>query len=195
MTDLLFIRHAETDLAGTFCGRSDPPVNAAGRRQIQELVESLHSEKIRVVYSSDLQRAVTTAHALAEFMNVPLVTRAALCEIGFGRWEGLTWRQIEELDSSYATRWLNEFPRLSAPQGESIEHFEARVLGETSFLRSQSRFEDKTIAVVTHAGVMRSALRNLCGIKDSEAWMRTKSYCSTFRYRYAGSVFQEELQR
>jgi broad specificity phosphatase PhoE len=38
MDSLLFIRHAETDLAGRFCGHSDPPVNKRGHRQIKELL-------------------------------------------------------------------------------------------------------------------------------------------------------------
>ena len=65
MNDLLFIRHAETDMTGTFCGQSDPTVNAAGHRQIQKLAEPLRTEPIVTVFTSDLQRSVTTARALA----------------------------------------------------------------------------------------------------------------------------------
>lgn len=192
MNDLLFIRHAETDLAGTFCGQSDPPVNAAGCQQIQGLLESLRLEPIGAVYSSDLQRAVTTARALAEFLGVPCMTRSALREIDFGKWEGLNWEQIEELGSSYATRWLNAFPKLPAPDGELLEHFEARVVGEIRYLLSQSG--EKMIAVVTHAGVMRTILRIFCGVDEKEAWALTKPYCCTFRYRHADERRQEELR-
>ena len=44
MDTLLFIRHAETDLAGRFCGHSNPPVNERGLHQIEELLETLRSE-------------------------------------------------------------------------------------------------------------------------------------------------------
>ena len=37
MSDLLFIRHAETDMAGTFCGHLDPELNARGLLQLEEL--------------------------------------------------------------------------------------------------------------------------------------------------------------
>jgi len=182
MNDLLFIRHAETHMAGTFCGQSDPSVNAAGHRQIQKLAESLSSEPIAAVFTSDLQRSVTTARALAESFATPCITRPALREINFGKWEGLTWEEIEKLDSTFATQWLEAFPHLTPPDGESFEVFEARVMAETSYLLSQS--ERCLIAVVTHAGVMRVVLRTLCGLDEKTAWTLTKPYCCTFRYAH-----------
>ena len=182
MNGLLFIRHAETDMAGTFCGHSDPPVNAAGHRQIQELAESLRAELIAAVLTSDLQRAVATGYALAESFAIPHITRPALREIDFGRWEGLTWEEIEKLDSTFAQQWLEAFPHLTPPDGESIDIFQARVMAETDYLLSQS--ESSSIAVVTHAGVMRVVLRTLCGLDEKTAWALTKPYCCTFRYAH-----------
>jgi len=184
MNDLIFIRHAETDMAGTFCGQSDPPVNAAGPRQIQKLTEGLRAEPIAAVFTSDLRRSVTTAHALAESFAIPCITRPALREIDFGKWDGLTWEEIEKLDSTFAQQWLESFPRLTPPDGESVEIFEARVMAETSYLLSQS--ESSSIAVVTHAGVMRVVLRTLCGLDEKSAWALTTPYCCTFRYAHQG---------
>ncbi|MGC8550340.1 MAG: histidine phosphatase family protein [Acidobacteriaceae bacterium] len=180
MNDLLFIRHAETDMAGTFCGQSDPPVNAAGHRQIQRLAEGLRAESIAAVFTSDLQRSVTTARYIADSFAIPCITRPALREIDFGRWDGLTWEEIEKLDSTFAQQWLESFPRLTPPGGESFEVFKSRVMAETSYLLSQS--ESRLIAVVTHAGAMRVVLHNLCGLDERTAWALTKPYCSTFRY-------------
>jgi len=33
MSRVLFIRHAETEMAGRYCGHSDPDLNAQGRAQ------------------------------------------------------------------------------------------------------------------------------------------------------------------
>ncbi|RZU40157.1 histidine phosphatase family protein [Edaphobacter modestus] len=182
MNDLLFIRHAETHMAGTFCGQSDPPVNAAGHRQIQKLAERLRTEPILTVFTSDLQRSVTTARALAESFAIPCITRPALREIDFGKWEGLTWEEIEKLDLTFAMKWLEAFPHMTPPDGESFEIFEARVMAETSYLLSQS--ESSLIAVVTHAGVMRAILRTLCGLDEKTTWTLTRPHCCTFRYAH-----------
>ena len=182
MNGLLFIRHAETDMAGTFCGQSDPPVSAAGHRQIQTLAEGLRTEPIATVFASDLQRSVTTARALADSFAIPCIKRPALREIDFGKWDGLTWNQIEKLDSTFAQQWLDSFPCLTPPGGESFEIFEARVMAETSYLLNQCK--SSLIAVVTHAGVMRAVLRTLCGLDERTAWTLTKPYCCTFRYAH-----------
>jgi alpha-ribazole phosphatase len=182
MNDLLFIRHAETDMAGTFCGQSDPPVNAEGHRQIQKLAERLRTEPIVAVFTSDLQRSVTTARSVAESFAIPCITRPALREIDFGKWEGLTWEEIEKLDLTFATQWLEAFPHLTPPDGESFQTFEARVMAETSYLLSQS--ESGLIAVVTHSGVMRAVLRTLCGLDEKKTWTLTKPHCCTYRYAH-----------
>jgi alpha-ribazole phosphatase len=182
MNDLLFIRHAETHMAGTFCGQSDPPVNVAGHRQIQKLTENLRTVPIVAVFTSDLQRSTTTARALAESFAIPCITRPALREIAFGKWEGLNWEEIEKLDSIFATQWLDAFPHGTPPEGEAFEIFEARVMAEISYLLSPS--ERSLTAVVTHAGVMRAVLRILCGLDEKTAWTLTKPYCCAFRYAH-----------
>jgi alpha-ribazole phosphatase len=182
MSDLLFIRHAETDMAGTFCGQADPPVNAAGHRQIQTLLESLYSELIAAVFTSDLKRALTTASAVADFFAVPCIPRKNLRETGFGQWEGLTWDQIETHDATFAKQWIDNFPNQTPPQGESLKAFKSRVMAEISDLVSGP--EHGLVAIVTHAGVMRVVLQNLCGIDEQTAWTLTKSYCCTFRYAH-----------
>jgi alpha-ribazole phosphatase/probable phosphoglycerate mutase len=146
MSELLLIRHAETDMAGTFCGHSDPELNARGRVQLSELINRLRMEMIGVVYTSDLRRAHTTGMAIAEAFDVDCHVRSALREINFGRWEGITWEEIERRDDVYARRWIAEYPRLPAPDGESVRDFERRVLDEVTPLSLEAEAADCRIA-------------------------------------------------
>jgi len=180
MNVVLFIRHAETDMAGTFCGYSNPPINARGRQQIQKLMRALDGEKIERIFTSDLERAVATAGVLAETLGIPCIERPNLREINFGSWEGLTWQQIQEQDEAYARRWTEIYPNLPAPDGESFADFQTRVIAEvTEIFNSTNRWQ---AAVVTHGGVMRVVLQAMCGLAENEAWELTKPYCSFFRY-------------
>jgi alpha-ribazole phosphatase/probable phosphoglycerate mutase len=183
MSRLLFIRHAETEMAGRFCGHSDPDLNAQGRAQLGELARALSTETIGAIYSSDLRRAHTTAQAIASGRKVPLTLRPALREIHFGEWEGLSWAEIEQLDREYARRWVDGFPHVTAPAGESFQEFEARVLEEVHRLIDH---DGEPIAVVTHAGVLRVVLRHLHGCSEQEAWQRTQPYCCVVRYDAKG---------
>ena len=179
MSRVLFIRHAQTEMAGRFCGHSDPDLNTQGRMQLTSLTGLLSAEPIDIVYSSDLRRASATAQGIAAVRQIPQVVRPALREIDFGQWEGMSWEQIEQMDPEYARKWMGRYPHLAAPSGESFQAFEARVLEEVKFLLDGNR---RPIAVVTHGGVLRVVLRHLCGQSDEEAWQQTRAYCCIVRY-------------
>ena len=180
MNELHFVRHAATDMAGTFCGHSDPPVNAVGQQQIVELLQRLRGDRYDAVYTSDLRRAHTTAAALAEDFSIPCIERSALREIDFGLWEGLTWGEIEARDPGYAKHWIDAHPKIAAPRGEAFPDFERRVGAETEWLLSQKEYP--RVLVVSHAGVMRSILQRRCKCSEQEAWALTREYCCSFRY-------------
>lgn len=189
MSELLLIRHAETDMAGTFCGHSDPELNTRGRAQLAGLIGRLRMDQIGVVYTSDLRRAHTTGTAIAEAFGVDCHMRGALREINFGQWEGISWSEIERRDNAYARRWIEEYPRLPAPDGESFHDFERRVLDEVKVLSLKAEAAGCAIAVVTHAGVLRTVLGVLQGCSEENAWEQTKSYCSVVRHTTAVGDF------
>jgi alpha-ribazole phosphatase len=179
MSRVLFIRHAETEMAGRYCGHSDPELNAQGRTQLTRLAQLLSAEPLDRVYSSDLRRARSTAQAIVAARNIPQVLRPALREIDFGAWEGMSWEQIQQLDPDFAQEWMAAYPHLPAPSGENYHAFEARILEEVNYLLAHN---PGPIAVVTHAGVLRVVLRHLLGCSDHEAWQQTRSYCCVVRY-------------
>jgi alpha-ribazole phosphatase len=194
MSEILFIRHAETDMAGVFCGRTDPELNTRGKVQLDELVQRLRMEKVAAVYASDLRRAHATGRAVAEAFAVDCYVRSALREIDFGQWEGLSWEEIERRDEAYACRWIAEYPYLPAPDGENFRDFGRRVLDEVKFLSKEAEVEERSIAVVTHAGVLRVVLRALHGCSEDEAWEQTRSYCSIVRHPIAASPSVDSVE-
>ena len=96
------------------------------------------------MYSSDLRRARSTAQAIAATRNIPLTLRPALREIDFGQWEGLSWEQVEQMDPEYAQKWVDAFPNLPAPAGESFQAFEGRILEEVHRLLERDPAVDRS---------------------------------------------------
>jgi len=176
VTQLLLIRHAETDMTGRFCGHSDPEINARGRLQLARLVSMLSQHTIRRVYTSDLRRAQQTAEAIAAQSGARVHLRPSLREIHFGRWEGLAWSDIQCRDSILAKGWVEEYPNSTAPGGESFQLFALRVRREFAFLLREAA--ESPIAIVTHAGFIRVVLTSSCRVSEQEAWDRTKEYGS-----------------
>ena len=174
---IVFIRHAETALAGTFCGRTDPPLNETGYSQLAPLQTRLAGLPCTAVHTSDLLRARQTAEAFAQPRALPVHLSPALREIDFGEWETLSWEQIEQRDPAYAARWVAEFPNLPAPGGELIPLFKHRVLTEIARLREL----DQDLAIVTHAGPLRVLLEELGHFAPHHAWERTRDYTCIIR--------------
>jgi alpha-ribazole phosphatase/probable phosphoglycerate mutase len=176
VSNLLLVRHAETSMAGRFCGHSDPELNEPGRHHLVNLVNRLSAYEIRHVYSSDLRRAQQTAAAIATHFGVNLHLRPGLREIHFGLWEGLTWEEIQARDPLAAKSWAENCPNVPAPGGESFRQFASRTHREIDFLLEEAA--KAPVAVVTHAGLMRVVLTTRCGLSEAEAWEKTRDYLS-----------------
>jgi alpha-ribazole phosphatase len=173
---LLLVRHAETDIAGRFCGHSDPELNERGHQQLAGVVDRLSEYAIRQVYTSDLRRARQTAEVIAAHFGRDFKIRPGLREIHFGQWEGLCWSEIEARDPVLAKGWALRYRNSTAPGGESSQQFEQRVRAEVAFLFAAAT--ECSIAVVTHAGFMRVLLTNFYGLLEEAAWKLTQEYGS-----------------
>ena len=173
MRKIALIRHAETTMAGRFCGHSDPDLNAAGEMQLARIVEQVLPLGIDRIVSSDLRRASRTAQIIGQRIGVDPEFRQRLREIHFGLWEGMSWNEITAHFPCEAQAWIAEFPS-NAPQGEPSADLCARVEAEFNSLLHTSA--DGATAVVTHRGPMRYALTKFFGRSEQEAFEQTAAY-------------------
>lgn len=174
MRKIILIRHAETAMAGRFCGHSDPDLNAAGEMQLAHIVEQVLPLGIDRIVSSDLRRASRTAQVIGQEIGVEPEFRQRLREIHFGLWEGMSWNEITARFPRETQAWIAEFPKRSAPQGEPYAKLCARVKAEfNSFLHIST---DGVTAVVTHRGPMRYALTKFFDRSEQEAFEQTAAY-------------------
>jgi alpha-ribazole phosphatase/probable phosphoglycerate mutase len=174
--ELLVIRHATTHMNGTLCGQSDPPLNAMGRAQATALAALLRTWNVRRLYTSDLRRAVQTAHPLAKLWAIPVDTRSDLREMSFGDWEGRSWSQIRANQPEIAN--MESSLNLCAPGGETFACFRVRVLRALKEIVLECN--GSLTAIVTHLGVIRVLLKELSsGDCMWEPWHRI-DHCSVY---------------
>ncbi len=153
MTEILFVRHGETDwnVERRVQGHTDRPLTANGLAQARSLAESLRDERIDAVYASDLSRARETARAVADEHGLAVEELPALREKHFGTWEGL-------LDTEIRAR----FPAASTgPWGdaETSEEVSERILAALHEIAR--RHPGGRVLVVSHGGPLRAVLRQL----------------------------------
>jgi alpha-ribazole phosphatase/probable phosphoglycerate mutase len=174
MSGMIFIRHGQTDMAGRFCGHSDPHLNAEGELQAACAAKKIEQVEVQRLFSSDLRRASRTAEIIGQHIGIQPEIREDLREINFGSWEGLDWQQTEARFPLESKRWMHEFPNCSAPQGEAHAAFRTRI--ETAIGPLLHEAESSTVAVVTHRGVICHALTRFFGFSENEAWIKTEPY-------------------
>ena len=174
MTELLFIRHGETDWnrQQRFQGQIDVPLNAAGQAQAQRLVGHLQRqhESFDHLFSSDLQRAQQTAAPLASLWQQAPTLVPGLREQHFGIFEGLDAPTIKAQYPELWQDWLLHSTHFALPGGgESLQQFHDRVLEAVATLAAAH--PGQRLAIVTHGGVLdmlwRSAHRlPLSGLRE-----------------------------
>ncbi|WKB54891.1 histidine phosphatase family protein [Eleftheria terrae] len=154
LTRVIAIRHGETawNLDARLQGHLDIPLNDTGRWQAARVAQALSEESLDAIYASDLSRAHETAQAIAAVAGLPVQRDAGLRERGFGEFEGMTYREIEERWPDRAMRWRKRDPLFGPAGGESLTVFYERVIACASRLAAQHG--GQTIALVAHGGVL-----------------------------------------
>lgn len=153
-TRLVLIRHGETawNRAARIQGHTDIPLSPLGLAQAERLAEALADEPLAAIYSSDLSRARQTAEALARVRRLPIQFDVALRERSFGRFEGMSWTEIDLAFPEDAARWRRREPDFAVGGGESLNVFNARCLAATR--RAAAAHPGQNIAMVAHGGVL-----------------------------------------
>ncbi len=168
---LYFIRHGETDwnAEGRLQGQRDIPLNDLGRVQAAEAGVILKSLVPQVDdldwWVSPLGRTRETAERAREAIGLHppyYKTDDRLKELTFGRWEGLTWRELRQFDPAGAAERKRSKWTAVPPGGESYEMLTQRVEG---FLGVISR---ETV-LISHGGVARALMTLIGGVQPVEA--------------------------
>jgi len=154
MTELLLVRHGETDWnrEGRYQGQTDVPLNARGLAQGEALAESQRGQPLDCVYASDLQRARQTAEILGRVTGAPVHLDRRLREMDQGVWEGQLFSHIQDDHRDLLAQRGREPLDTRPPGGESVREVMARVLPLLDEIHR--RHPDGRVALVSHGAAL-----------------------------------------
>ncbi|NJO69402.1 MAG: histidine phosphatase family protein [Bacteroidetes bacterium] len=162
MTKFLLIRHALTDSVGVRLSGRIPglSLNKEGKKQSIELTQRLAHFNLDAIYCSPLERAVETAFPIAKWHKLEIFTSDDFIEIDFGIWTNLT---IEELRNDPVFVSFNSFrSKTRIPGGELMDEAQRRIVNGLKKLNI--RYPNKTVAIISHADLIKSAIAYFAGI-------------------------------
>ena len=155
---VFLIRHPRPRIEPGVCyGRLD--VGCEDAQAVAASLKSLLPEGTPV-FSSPLRRARQLAEALVPAPRID----ERLSEIDFGEWEGRRW---DEIDRGALDAWAADVLNYTPPGGESVASLQGRAIAFAASL------DLPRVAVVTHAGVMRSLVGHWQRLPADE-WTRLK---------------------
>ena len=166
---LLFIRHGQTTwnvdhmLPGQLPGI---PLTETGREQAKRLAEALKVLPITAIISSPLERALDTAHYLAEVRELPVLIDGDLKDTDVGPWAGKNYNELRKEDPAW-----KEFVRdpTQAPAGvETFPQVQQRVV---SAVERWLKLEEtgNYPAFVAHADVIKLLLAHYMSTETARA--------------------------
>ena len=170
MTELILIRHGETDWNRElrFQGQVDVPLNATGHEQARRLARRLTEEAVAAdhLVSSDLVRTRQTAApvlgALLPQLHIDTLTDPGLREQDFGLVDGMRVQDIKDQHPEAWAQWLRFQADGGMPGGETTRQFHTRVMAARHRLAQQHA--GQTLVVVTHGGVLDMVWRTARGL-------------------------------
>jgi broad specificity phosphatase PhoE len=154
---LILVRHCETawSLEERVQGLRDIPLTPLGLRQAERVAGRLRGERIDVIMTSTLSRAIDTAQIIRNSVDLlkdkEILTFAELNERDYGDFTG---RTKEELSAGgLLPRWHLLRYLIPPPGGESVMRQSKKV---RKFIREAFlRYPDENILIVTHAGTLK----------------------------------------
>lgn len=185
-TIIYLVRHGESthNQKAIINGHSDDPVlTEKGIKQVLATKAKLKDIRFDEVYSSTLQRAIHTAELLAA-RQVPDPNRIHLFrERNFGSLEGKPQSLIDEANKkrefmSFEESWAFKH----APDAESDHELSERFIPALEEVAKQN--SGKTILVVSHGGIIRSAVTKITGLTYKEIPVGTFANASWVEIAY-----------
>lgn len=175
-----WIRHAPViQSENRIYGQTDLPADCSNAALFGALAEALPRDAVLV--TSDLQRAVQTAAAIAGAgLELPKsILEPALREQHLGDWQG-------ELRLEFAAKWGRDARRFwlvpaeeRAPNGESFADLVARVIPTVERLTLEHAGKD--IVCVAHGGTIKAALSHALSLDYERALSFSIANCSVTR--------------
>ncbi len=157
-THLLLVRHAEVEARyqGVFGGRVDMELSPRGHEQAAALAAYLHRKPLSAIYASPMKRVQQTLAPLLVNGTPRPVILPDLCEVDFGDWTGLAWKEVQAKFGVSAFSWLEQLECDSIANAESAEVLRERV--GPCLRQILAAHRGQQVAVFCHGGIIRVLL-------------------------------------
>lgn len=159
MKEIYLLRHGQStaNRDAVLAGWTDVSLTDQGHSQARGAAQrllALNALGFDAIISSDLTRALQTAAPISEALGLPIIKEPGLRELHLGRWENLSFQEVQQSEPELADQWLMAGLSFCYPEGESIKDVieRAKVVID-GYLEKHDR-----LLVVAHGGTLAAII-------------------------------------
>ena len=158
-TIIYLTRHGQTlwNIEKRLQGRGNSPLTEQGIERAKELRDRIKYIHIDIIYSSPIERALTTANIIKGDKSIEVITDDGLMEMCFGDYEGkITDEVMKENPNWDISLIMKGNTELTAPNGENLAEVRDRVARSMNKIIEENR--GKTILIVAHGITLKAIM-------------------------------------
>ena len=165
---IILIRHGQSigNLNRVYLGHTNLGLSELGKEQAEIAARYFKDEKFCAIYSSDLDRAYSTAISHTKYHNLEIIASEELREVYMGLWESMPIDDIRaRWKDKFDIEWRLKFGESTPPGGEKVTDAAKRIYNK---LLSIAKSHDGKILVTTHAALIRALWGYINGLEPGE---------------------------
>ena len=190
MTELVLLRHGHVDWHNPerFRGRAELALSDLGRRQARAAALAIATTwKPDAVYTSPLGRCRDTAAAVAAPFRLAPQPIAALADIDYGTWQGLTRDEAAARWPAEVERWFRAPHLATIPDGETLAALSART--GAALCELLRRHPAETLVIIGDDSVNRVLLLQALELPLSRYWHLRQDPCGLNTLSFGNDAF------
>ena len=171
MIKIMLVRHGVTEWNATqrIQGQSDTHLVPDGVHQARLLTIHFPFDTVDAIYSSDLNRAMTTAKIIASRFNLEITPVKEFREINFGSWEGKSFEDIAKEEPAEFKKFFLQPDMLIFKGGETFAELQNRAITMLKKIVHDIG-DNKNIVIVMHGAIIRTIIAYILEMPLRKIW-------------------------
>lgn len=163
---IIFLRHgqAKNNTERILAGRtSGIPLTEVGIKQAKSIARYLKPLKIDTIYTSPIERALTTADIIAKNNSIEYKIDNRLIEIDMGKFTGMPYNEIFATHGNVFLKFYEGETEIAHNGVETFTEVKKRVLDMVDYVIKQHTNEN--VLLVTHMDPIKAVLSTILDLK------------------------------
>ena len=168
---IIFLRHAQAknNVERILAGRTEGfPLTQTGLHQAEKIATFLKPLEISAIYSSPIERAISTAKLAARNLNLEVKTDSRLTEIEMGMFSGMFYEDMFAKYGNVFLKFYQDNPIIEENGVEPFSNVKKRVLDIVNYCSKEHKGEN--VLLVTHMDPIKAMISTILHLKPESLY-------------------------